>query len=868
MLKFGNKEFRNLQEQVLKNMQNIANIKEGTAVLSEFGIKVVGEVDSLQNLSSVADYKLAHEDWAYGDAFAIGTQPPYKLVILTRANDEITADHWFDIGDFPMPGPKGDTGAQGETGPQGPQGNQGDPGADAGFGSILATAQTLPAGSSATATVVASGPDTAKELSFTCGIPRGADGSSSTWGNIQGTLSNQTDLKNALDDKQDELVSGTNIKTINNQSVIGSGNIEINSGVWGNITGDISNQSDLQTALNAKANTASLATVASSGSYNDLSNKPTIGTGTITIKKNGETIDSFGLNQTSNQNINISVPTKVSDLTNDSGFISGVAWGDITGTLSSQTDLSSALASKQDTISELETIRSGAEAGATAVQPLTLSCELATKQDVISDLSDIRTGAEKGNTAVQPSSLSSVAFSGNYNDLTGKPVFNYKSDIIKDDSEVIKTIYGGSHIIFTNAGTPGTISGNTIDLSLPELTWGTHGSFTEYAYIDSATSEACYKCWRAYIDEHNLQVDNEIPLKLSYTNSNGEEIAAIGTGTIHANSTIGPSFPKHQIRLANVSFPELNISNATFRIQPQYSQIYINCPQFSDSNGQLVTNIKISMNITGDTILKPIDSAFIGNDIARISAIPTNVSQLTNDSGYVVSSDLPNVTFSTTQYSGGIDLAGIKIGNDEYNVASVNEWGDITGTLSNQTDLQNALNEKLTEADLQTVTISNTAFESGALTAAGIQIGSDKYNFTPGPQGPKGDPGEQGPQGEQGLQGIQGEQGIQGPKGDTGEQGIQGPKGDTGEQGPIGLQGPKGDPGDPASISVNGNTYTRDSSGLITLPNYPEVVESITDVTVDGVSIVNNKVAALSTETWTFTLSDGTTISKKIVVDN
>ena len=45
---------------------------------------------------------------------------------------------------------------------------------------------------------------------------------------------------------------------------------------WGNITGDISDQTDLQTALNAKANTASLATVATSGSYNDLSNRPAI----------------------------------------------------------------------------------------------------------------------------------------------------------------------------------------------------------------------------------------------------------------------------------------------------------------------------------------------------------------------------------------------------------------------------------------------------------------------------------------------------------------------------------------------------------------------------------------------------------------
>lgn len=45
------------------------------------------------------------------------------------------------------------------------------------------------------------------------------------------------------------------------------------------------------------------------------------------------------------------------------------AWGYITGTLSNQTDLQNALNAKQDTISDLNTIRSGAEAGATALQP-------------------------------------------------------------------------------------------------------------------------------------------------------------------------------------------------------------------------------------------------------------------------------------------------------------------------------------------------------------------------------------------------------------------------------------------------------------------------------------------------------------------
>ena len=141
--------------------------------------------------------------------------------------------------------------------------------------------------------------------------------------------------------------------------------------------------------------------------------------------------------------------------------------------------LANGLATKQDIISDLTTIRNGAEAGSTAVQPLALSIELDTKQDVISDLADIRSGASKGATAVQPAALSEyaktselaiVAISGNYNDLIDKPIFTYKSDVIKDDSNVIKTIYGGSHVKFINADNPGSINDHIIDLSLPPLT--------------------------------------------------------------------------------------------------------------------------------------------------------------------------------------------------------------------------------------------------------------------------------------------------------------------------------------------------------------------------------------------------------------
>lgn len=56
-------------------------------------------------------------------------------------------------------------------------------------------------------------------------------------------------------------------------------------------------------------NKPDLASVATSGSYNDLSNKPSINNSTITIKQNGITVNSFTLNQSTNKTININTNT-------------------------------------------------------------------------------------------------------------------------------------------------------------------------------------------------------------------------------------------------------------------------------------------------------------------------------------------------------------------------------------------------------------------------------------------------------------------------------------------------------------------------------------------------------------------------------
>jgi hypothetical protein len=68
---------------------------------------------------------------------------------------------------------------------------------------------------------------------------------------------------------------------------------------WGSITGTLSDQTDLENALNSKANISSLSAVAFSGNYSDLSGKPTV----------------------------------LSDFTNDVGYITGITGGDVISAL-------------------------------------------------------------------------------------------------------------------------------------------------------------------------------------------------------------------------------------------------------------------------------------------------------------------------------------------------------------------------------------------------------------------------------------------------------------------------------------------------------------------------------------------------------
>ena len=146
MLKFGNREFRNLQEQVLKNMCDIQDIEQGATVLAAFGIKVVGQVNQASDLPAPTTYT-----GNLGDAFLVGTQAPYDYYIYAKAYDGQEQPAFYNLGQFPQPGPKGDTGNA------------------AGFGTVSATATSVVG--QPTVSVSTSGTNEAKNIAFEFGIP-------------------------------------------------------------------------------------------------------------------------------------------------------------------------------------------------------------------------------------------------------------------------------------------------------------------------------------------------------------------------------------------------------------------------------------------------------------------------------------------------------------------------------------------------------------------------------------------------------------------------------------------------------------------------------------------------------------------------
>ena len=119
MITIDGRIYRNLEEQVLANKDNIQHIIEGSNLLAELGIRVVGQVTTEGQLPNPVTYT-----GDFGDAYLVGTQTPYDFYIYTRPFAGESDPQWFALGPFPVAGPAGPTGPEGPRGENGVRGSQ------------------------------------------------------------------------------------------------------------------------------------------------------------------------------------------------------------------------------------------------------------------------------------------------------------------------------------------------------------------------------------------------------------------------------------------------------------------------------------------------------------------------------------------------------------------------------------------------------------------------------------------------------------------------------------------------------------------------------------------------------------------------
>ena len=141
---FDGKLYLNLEKQVQKNKEDIEYIINQEGALNQFGLRVVGQVETISDMPTIQAYKQSNPNWEYGDAFMVGASKEEAtvvdvdnatLLVLTRANTIYPNDFWMNLGKFPKPGPVG------PQGPQGEQGIQGEHGLDVTSGAGLPTTQ-------------------------------------------------------------------------------------------------------------------------------------------------------------------------------------------------------------------------------------------------------------------------------------------------------------------------------------------------------------------------------------------------------------------------------------------------------------------------------------------------------------------------------------------------------------------------------------------------------------------------------------------------------------------------------------------------------------------------------------------------------
>ena len=211
-----------------------------------------------------------------------------------------------------------------------------------------------------------------------------------------GTLLTQQDIKG----KQDTLVSGTNIKTLNNQSLLGSGNITLNVDCDDSLS---------ETSVNPVQNKVITKTITDNerlvaAALNDLDLRITL------MESTDVTVDTSDLvtKEEFNAVLNADASNAIESFNEITAFLAGVTDTEsLEGIVAS---IEQQIAAKQDKLTSgtsIKTINNQSILGSGNINVVVDTSNLATKtevnakQDKIDDLATIRSGAAKGATALQ-----------------------------------------------------------------------------------------------------------------------------------------------------------------------------------------------------------------------------------------------------------------------------------------------------------------------------------------------------------------------------------------------------------------------------------------------------------------------------------
>lgn len=410
-------------------------------------------------------------------------------------------------------------------------------------------------------------------------------------------------------------------------------------------------------------NKPTLSTVATSGSYSDLSNKPTIGNGALTIQKNGSSVGTFRANATSNATANITVPTTPSD-------IDAQPLIDSSNKLDADLVDDTTSAHKFVSSSDLSTL-------STALQPNDINKTVSTDVTVNSTPSattvqldvakeNLKTGATTTSTISLPVASSTdagVMNAATYNSIT-------------NNTNNINALLNGAVAVTGLSASPSQSDITTA--------WQTETGLSVLINRASVYDVTNDKVWTYYTNDttwHAASNTSQVTINTFTNSSEGVIKGSTATGQVFAESD-GTGSVNGWDSLTNdvstaVSKLSTIASGAEVNVQADWNQADSSADDYIKNKPTIptVNNAKLTIQRNGTTV-----KTFTANASSNVTAnitVPTKTSDLTNDgadntSTYVEADELATVA-TTGAYS---DLTG----KPTIPAAQVNsDWDAVSG---------------------------------------------------------------------------------------------------------------------------------------------------------------------------------------------